>query len=235
MKASLRDAFKNFSVLLKASIHWIHFPYQKMINNRRFKTPEGKFVGINKIPTFLVSFYQAIIRKFTGQIPRLPWIPFSAINKLQTILTQEFVVWEVGAGFSTIWLSYRVKKVVSIEASEEWFENLNLIIKNEGHTNVDLRLEWQGEKMSDFSELPDESLDLLFIDGGPRGSCLRNGFSKVKHGGYIYLDNWDSKIFWGEEADFPSKNASLISESYSFIDYVPAQVGVYEGLLLRKA
>ncbi len=65
--------------------------------------------------------------------------------------------------------------------------------------------------------------------------CLERGFPKVKRGGYLYLDNWDTKHFWDPAAEFPKVNAHLISEVRSFVDYVPAQVGVYEGLLLKKA
>ncbi len=150
-------------------------------------------------------------------------------------ITPDFIVWEVGAGYSTLWLSDRVKKVTSIEASKYWYHRLSAIIEAESIPNVDLRFEWQAERMADFSELEDESLDLLFIDGGPRGLCLERGFSKVRRGGYLYLDNWDTKSFWGDATEFPVKHSKLISEAHSYVDYVPAQIGVYEGLLLRKA
>ena len=77
-------------------------------------------------------------------------------------------------------------------------------------------------------------LDLLFIDGGPRAECLKNGFIKVKSGGYIYLDNWENISFWEGAAVFIESVGSHIAESRTFIDYVPAQVGVYEGKLIRK-
>jgi hypothetical protein len=201
----------------------------------RFSTSAGKFVGLNHLPNITISLCQAIVRKTTGHIPRLPWIPFAARKALESVITPDFFVWEVGAGFSTLWLSDRVKKLVSIEAARDWYENLGAIIAKEQIKNVDLRFEWVADRMADFSELPDESLDLLFIDGGPRGQCLENGFRKVKKGGYVYLDNWDTKIFWDDAVSFPERNAALIAEVRSFVDYVPAQVGVYEGLLLKKA
>jgi predicted O-methyltransferase YrrM len=201
----------------------------------RLHTGDAQFVGLGKLPNGMIAFGQAIVRKVTGHIPRLPWIPFSARKELDRRITPDFIVWEVGAGYSTLWLSDRVLKVTSIEASKYWYHRLSTIIEAEGIKNVDLRFEWQAERMSDFSELEDESLDLLFIDGGPRGLCLEHGFSKVRRGGYIYLDNWDTKMFWGDAAGFPVQHSNLISEAQSFVDYVPAQVGVYEGLLLRKA
>ncbi len=88
--------------------------------------------------------------------------------------------------------------------------------------------------MSDFSGYENASLDLLFIDGGPRAQCLVNGFPKVKSGGLIYLDNWEAPAFWEGAADFLQKSSALIAERSQIVDYVPAQVGVYEGLLLRR-
>ncbi len=201
----------------------------------RFTTTGGQFVGWSHLPHFGVSLYQVVVRKCTGHIPRQPWIPFSARRTLESCLRPNFHVWEVGAGFSTLWLSDRVAKVTSIEASRDWHERLSAIIRQEKITNVDLRWEWEAERMAAFSELPDGSLDLVFIDGGPRGICLERGFAKVRRGGYVYLDNWDTKKFWGDAATFPARHAAEIARTESFFDYVPAQVGVYEGLLLTKA
>lgn len=201
----------------------------------RFSTTDGQFVGWGNVPHLAVSLWQAIMRKATGRIPRQPWIPFTAQRALARTLRRDFRVWEIGSGFSTLWLSDRVAQVTSIEASREWHERLSAIIREERITNVDLRREWRADQMADFSELPDGSLDLLFIDGGPRGLCLERGFAKVRSGGYVYLDNWDTKEFWGDAADFPKRHAAEIACADSFVDYVPAQVGVYEGLLLTKS
>lgn len=200
----------------------------------RLHTSAGKFVGLANLPHGAISLYQAVVRKTTGHIPRVPWIPFTARRALLEVITPEFFVWEIGAGFSTLWLSDRVKKVVSIEAAQDWYDRLREIIAREQIKNVDLRYEWVADRMADFSELPDGTLDLLFVDGGPRGHCLENGFQKVRPGGYIYLDNWDTKIFWDHAVDFPERNAAQLAEVRSFVDYVPGQVGVYEGLLLKK-
>lgn len=201
----------------------------------RFHTSTGQFVGLENLPNGVLSLGQAVARKFFGHIPRQPWIPFAARKALQRVIRPDFVVWEIGAGYSTLWLANRVKSLTSVEASKEWHDRLSGIIATEQLRNVDLRFEWRAEQMADFSELEDSSIDLLFIDGGPRGLCLENGFKKVKPSGYVYLDNWDSKHFWGKQTDFPSRNTASIQRLTSFVDYVPAQFGVYEGLLLKKA
>jgi predicted O-methyltransferase YrrM len=201
----------------------------------RIRTSDGRFVGWQRLPNITISLWQAVVRKLTGHIPRQPWIPFSARAALERRIRPDFHVWEIGAGYSTLWLADRVSSLVSIEASKDWHDRLSEIIRAERITNLDLRFVWRADLMADFSELPDGSLDLLFIDGGPRGLCLERGFAKVRSGGYVYLDNWDTKEFWGNAVDFPERNAALFSECRSFIDFVPAQVGVYEGLLIRKA
>lgn len=201
----------------------------------RFHSSTGKFVGWRQLPNGVRAIGQAVIRKAFGRIPRQPWIPFAAQKELAAILTRDAVVWEVGAGYSTLWLSARASRVVSIEASREWHDRLAAVILQERIGNVDLRHEWQADRMADFAGVEDGSLDLLFIDGGPRGRCLANGFRKVRSGGHVYLDNWDDRNFWEGETDFPERHATEIRRRVSCVDYVPAQFGVYEGLLLQKA
>ena len=173
-------------------------------------------------------------RKATGYIPVAPWIPFSARAALEPRLTPDFFVWEIGSGYSTIWLSQRVRKLVSLEASEPWYQRIREELTARSLSNVDLRHEWRAERMADFSELADGALDLLFIDGGPRSDCLKKGFQKVRGGGWVYLDNWDTQEFWPGCHEFLERHADEVSVVSSYVDYVPAQFGVYEGLLIQK-
>ena len=190
---------------------------------------------MSRLPNGLVSFAQALSRKLTGQIPRQPWIPFSAIQKLDEIIRPDWNVWEIGAGLSTLWLADRVHSLTSIEASETWYKLLREKINIEKIKSVDLRHEWRGDVMASFPELLDNEIDLLFIDGGPRSLCLINGFSKVRSGGYLYLDNWDNDQFWCVDRSYLLVDLLDYVEYFeSFVDFVPAQVGVYEGLLVRK-
>lgn len=201
---------------------------------RRFHTAEGEFVGLRHLPNGLVSLSQAVVRKLFGYIPFVPWIPFAARRRLENVLSANSIVWEIGSGVSTIWLSKRAAQVTSIEASKEWFERLGQIIAKQRIGNVDLRYEWVAERMADFCDAQDETLDLLFIDGGPRSWCLQNGFIKVKHGGAIYLDNWENKGFWEGAREFLDECRDQIESIERFVDYVPAQFGVYESLLVVK-
>jgi predicted O-methyltransferase YrrM len=195
----------------------------------------GKTVPLRNLPHGLISLAQAVNRKVTGHIPRLPWIPMSAAHELARQLKPGDRAWEVGSGMSTLWLAPRVGRLTSIEASEEWYSQLKGIIEAEEIANVDLRYEWAGDRMSDFTELEDGSLDFLLVDGGPRRDCLVKGFDKVRAGGLIYCDNWENPGFWADTDDFLASRSADIASITSFVDFVPAQLGVYEGLIIRKA
>ncbi len=200
----------------------------------RFFTGRGDFVGINRLPNAFRSTAQALRRRCFGIYPELPWIPFAAIPRMERLLTPDSFVWEIGAGMSTLWLSARAKKVVSIEASAEWFEKLGGILRQKNVANVDLRFEWIADRMSAYPGVKETGIDLLFIDGGPRHDCLFHGFDQVKAGGYIYLDNWDVAVFWPGAEEFLQARSAEIESSERFIDYVPGSFFVNDGLLIRK-
>ncbi|MFA6961783.1 MAG: hypothetical protein WC205_13600 [Opitutaceae bacterium] len=135
---------------------------------------------------------------------------------------------------STLWLSRHAGTVISIEADLFWHEKLSSILRSKNITNVDLRHEWQADSMSTFPGIRNNELDLLVVDGGPRTQCLVNGFDKVKSGGYIYLDNWDFLNFWDDAEAFLISRCAEISSQQSFVDYVPGNFAVNQGLLIRK-
>jgi predicted O-methyltransferase YrrM len=204
------------------------------MKSRRLYSATGSFVGIANLPNGPVSLLQALRRKAFDRYPELPWIPFAAIRYLNTVIRKEWRVWEIGSGMSTLWLSRRVDCVTSIEADTGWYQRLQQMIVERGANNIDLRFEWRGHLMSDFSDVKDSSLDLLFIDGGPRSDCLINGFSKVRPGGYIYMDNTDVAEFWPGLAAFLDKRSGEISDVHRFVDYVPGILAVNEGTAVRK-
>lgn len=200
----------------------------------RLYNGNGQFVGIKKFPNGLRSIVQATNRKYFGIYPNLPWMPFEIIKEFDRLIKPSWIAYEIGSGMSTLWFAERVKFIISIEASKEWYNKLQNLLQEKGITNVDLRYEWVSQKMADFSHVIDNSLDLLVVDGGPREICFFQGFNKVKLGGYIYLDNWDDHKYWPGIIEFLENNNKLIEWSKSYTDYAPASFGVYEGLLIHK-
>lgn len=202
---------------------------------KRFHDNFGKFVGFSRLPFGVRSFYQAIRRKLFEQYPDLPWIPFTAIEALNNLCEKQWSVIEIGGGMSTLWFAERCAHVVTIEASETWYPKLRELLASRAVHNVDLRHEPDGNRMCDFARVPDLSVDLLFIDGGPRERCLKNGFAKVRPSGWLYLDNWDVPAFWLGSSEFLETHASEIASLTQFTDYVPGSFCVNTGLLVQKA
>src|SRR5882757_1229120 len=55
---------------------------------------------------------------------KIPWICFSAIDRLKEIVRPDMSVFEYGSGGSTLFWASRVKTVVSIEHDKGWFEKM---------------------------------------------------------------------------------------------------------------
>lgn len=49
------------------------------------------------------------------------------------------------------------------------------------------------ETCPDLSKFPDNSFDFVLINGTHRTNCVQNVLSKVKPGGWVYLDNTEMK------------------------------------------
>jgi hypothetical protein len=179
--------------------------------------------------------YQTLLRKGLGIYPRLPWIPFNAIRHFDGLIRPSWVILEIGAGMSTLWYAARCRRVVSVEAQEEWFHRLSQILRQESRENVDLRYEWEEAKMADFREHADDSLDLVVVDGGPRELCVRNAWGKVRPGGYLYLDNSDSPFLCGRAVELLLDWVGRDPRCFRFFtDFVPGYFFASQGLLVRR-
>jgi predicted O-methyltransferase YrrM len=202
------------------------------MSKKRFHDGHDKRVPLRRLPHFFVSASQSARRKMFGYYPRLPWIPFAAAARLDALVKPADRVWEIGAGYSTLWLADRVAKVTSIEADENWYDTLSGIVVSEQLDNVDLRYVWRADEMSSFDA---DGIDLLYVDGGPRRDCLINGAAHVRPGGLIYCDNTDTPEFWGDSGFAASlESIAYAVASVEFIsDYVPGMVAVNEGAIIR--
>lgn len=137
---------------------------------------------------------------------------------------------------STLWLSERVQHVRSLEWDKHWSEMLQAELTSQSKTNVELRFV-SGLADDAVADIPDGSIDLAFVDAGSRPVFFKLLWPKLKPGGHVYLDDWDSDKWWVD-----NYNARHLVEDLSdkiatktlFIDYSPTQLAVTEGLLLEK-
>jgi len=157
----------------------------------RFHTQDGRLAPAAAYFTLPIALAQWLqLRLFTRQVER-PWIPPSATKKIQQRLSPGARVLEIGAGMSTLWLAARCQTLLSIEADRKWFDRLGAILAARQIQNVDLQFRWRAHEMCDFSTVADGSIDLCFIDGGPRLQCIQAALAKLKPDGWLYVDNTD--------------------------------------------
>lgn len=100
-------------------------------------------------------------------------------------LQPEMAVFEYGGGNSTLYLSRRVKRVVTIEYHQWWWEALRSIKPK----NVYLRW-YPPSQLHQYAEaIGSHPYDIVIVDGMRRGNCLLLARTALKPGGFIVLDD----------------------------------------------
>ena len=149
-----------------------------------------------------------------------PWITFRAKQWLDNYLTRKMKIFEWGSGGSTVYLTKKVAKLVSVEHDPVWHKETktNLGPKNKNklkyfliepekkRQNVNSNIPG-GYKSSDFkdsnfknycqkiADYPDGYFDLVIVDGRARVSSIFHAISKVKPGCFLMLDNSERKEY----------------------------------------
>ena len=125
-----------------------------------------------------------------GIYPELPLWPIPIINHFNQTIKHDWKILEFGSGFSTIWLANRCGYITSIEENSEWYIRIKEVVKQRKLNNVDIQLRnWS--IFPSVDEIPEMSLDLVVVDSLARDQFVVNSLSKIKIGGYIYLDDAD--------------------------------------------
>lgn len=131
----------------------------------------------------------------------VPWIVPSSLEAINSIVQPDWSVFEWGSGGSTVYWARHCASVISIEHNSEWIGRTTALLEKAALMDkVDLRYvqglpETEKDRFKPYAgailEYPDESFDLVFVDGEAscRDLCLANSLSKVKPGGILLLDN----------------------------------------------
>jgi hypothetical protein len=129
-----------------------------------------------------------IDKPVNAQGEAVPWYSYPAIEFLEDKLNKNLSVFEYGAGQSTLWYSQKVGQVISVESDQSYFHTIHNNLPN----NVQIFLQTDptkyAEKILDF---PDESFDVIIIDGINRVQCTQLAYQKLKNTGFIVFDNSD--------------------------------------------
>ncbi|WP_035105627.1 methyltransferase domain containing protein [Desulfohalovibrio reitneri] len=167
------------------------------------------------IKTVLREFLHMPVKARMRLRPEYPWLNSGAVRMLREHLTPGSNVFEWGGGRSTLFFARRVDRVTTLEHKAKWNLKLTRWLAREGIDNVDLRFiepntpyaepdsrppAWDEQDLCfrkpEFAayadsvlEFPEESFDMILVDGRARVACAANARERVKPGGLLVLDN----------------------------------------------
>ena len=202
----------------------------------RFHDERGNLIDLKGAIYAPRALAGTVARKFFDLRPVRPWISYRAVKFLDGNIRPDWHVIEFGSGMSTLWFVRRCGFLHSIENNPHWHELLSRRLEGAKHVRYELR---SLDEYSDVSDYPDASVDLAFVDGAWRSRCVENVLSKIRPGGYLYLDNTDLE---GDQPDgeIPRAEAMALSAckarggSYRyFVDFRPTRFEVTQGLLVQ--
>lgn len=133
-----------------------------------------------------------------------PWWNSRAIRYARRQLRAGDMVFEWGSGGSTVWLTSLGARVTAIESAAEWAEKVNARCPGApvrlipGEDTGELRSEPEGRDqgqhffdryVSAIDEFPDDTFDMIIVDGICRAECARRAARKVRPGGLVVVDD----------------------------------------------
>jgi len=199
-----------------ASLKYYISIYLRQMKKLKAEHPrQVKFYDMARFfPKWMKSFY----RGYEPIAKEEPWLTFNAIEFLTCIIKKDMVVFEYGTGGSTLFFARKVREVFSVEHNRLWYERVLDKLKDSNYKNCHIELqepvhdpfninrnpgapdsytssneEYHGKCFKNYvmyiENFPDSYFDLILIDGRARPSCFKHAVKKVKHGGFIILDD----------------------------------------------
>ncbi len=181
------------------------------------RDPENFFHHVVKGLWFYSAWAKSVNSGRDSFLDSVPWITYEAYHFIESVLKPDMVLFEYGSGGSTIFYATRVKKVVSIEHDEAWFEDVKAAIakvdidncecslitpepdnqcssgSNDPLTYRSIDVRYNGFNFAKYvksiDHYPNQNFDFVCVDGRARLACVRQAISKVKLDGYLMLDN----------------------------------------------
>jgi len=137
------------------------------------------------------SFYEGRSIDFNGN--PVPWLTYPAVEFLKSKKTKDFILFEYGAGYSTLWWSSRVTFMYSCEHDKHWYNVvLEHLPKNVSIKHIDLV--YGGDYCREIGKY-NGKFHIIIIDGRDRNNCLKNCLVALREDGVIILDNSDRKEY----------------------------------------
>lgn len=160
----------------------------------------------------------------------LPWYTYPMIEYLAQLDFSTADVLEFGGGQSTIWWSQRAKSVTTLEANNEWREELSRRMTGP------VTLLAVSSPADGAQKIGDRKFDVIVVDdgsgAGPEGRVdnARTAFAQLKPGGIILVDN--SNAHYSHPISVEANNAGWTR--IDFVGFAPGSWGLGCSSLLFK-
>jgi hypothetical protein len=180
-------------------------------NYRAYVSKHNRRVGLFNLLRWYGPWRLSLCHGRSPVADRVPWVVFGAKEYLSRLIKRGCNVFEYGMGGSTLFFLDSGCHLISVEHDSEWGQRLSLLIGNiqcwspviikpkkllKPDANSEYRSSFPGYEDSDFEDYvryicmqPDDSLDIVMIDGRARSSALAIAVPKVAPSGVIVLDN----------------------------------------------
>jgi len=157
---------------------------------------------------------------------------YRAVERLDEIIKPDWRILEFGSGMSSLFYAQRCNQLVTVESDSAWYEQMTRLFAERGFGNVEYRFRGADDYAA-HADLPEQSFDLVVVDGIVRDRCALTALEKVKSGGYVFFDNSD--VPWPEHkaARRTLTDAADVNGVSLFDDFYPFQVQVNESMLVR--
>lgn len=163
------------------------------------------------------SYYKVKDRWYETTHPDHPMLAPRVIEHLEATLSPSSVGFEWGSGGSTVWFARHCGRVVSVEHSDVWYQNVLSRLEGEGIKNVDYRhvaldhpseeptysvYPSQPEYVAAIEGFEDRTFDFCLVDGHYRQACVLASVGKLKLGGLLIVDDTQRmpQAEWGAPA-----------------------------------
>jgi len=124
---------------------------------------------------------------------REAWLPYELTDSLRDRVGPGTRVFEYGGGGSTAWFADLGADVTTVEHHPEWVAHLSDQFRDAERVEIVRRSEADGyaDYVSAIDAYPDESFDVVVVDGRERVRCFQQSIPKVRPGGLLILDDAD--------------------------------------------
>jgi precorrin-6B methylase 2 len=150
-----------------------------------------------------------------GNNQPIPWFNDAVIAFLDSRLNKTMRVFEYGSGQSTLYLSQKVKSVISIEHSRSWYEDMKSQVPD--NAKIVFAKEIGPDYPKQITLFP-KKFDIVLIDGRRRVECVKPSIKKLSPRGVLILDDSERVVY---------QSAFKIMKSHGFrnLDFTSIKLG----------